>query len=58
LREKINSIPATTFKGLCVKARAAELSIKWGGDDSVGCPGDFSELCKAICRDILSMAAA
>lgn len=58
LREQINAIPATTMRGLSAKARAAELALKWDGDGFTGAPGDFSELCKSICRDILSMTGA
>jgi hypothetical protein len=57
LRAKINRIPATTIKGLSVKARSAELAIKW--DDDVCCKGDgsFRELCRSIIRDIGSIGA-
>jgi hypothetical protein len=58
LREKINRIPATTIKGLRVKARAAEFAIN--SDPDTECAGDgcFIDLCRSINRDIFSMDAA
>jgi hypothetical protein len=58
LREQINRISATTIKGLRVKARAAEVSLK--GDEDCECAGagSFVALARSINQDIFSMGAA
>jgi hypothetical protein len=58
LRQRINRIPATTIKGLRVKASAAKFAFTSDSDvDCVGA-GSFVDLCRSINRDLLSMDAA
>jgi hypothetical protein len=58
LREKINRIPATTIKGLAVKARAAEFAINSDPDTEDAGDGSFIDLCRSINRDLFAMGAA
>jgi hypothetical protein len=56
LREKINTLQATTLSGLHAKALAAELAFK--RDTSAECEGagSFLDLCHSINRDIAAFA--
>ena len=57
MREKINSLQATTLSGLCAKAKAAEFAFKHDTSAECDCEGSFLELCHSINRDIAAIAA-
>ena len=61
LREDIQMRPATSWQGLRVKARAAEIALKFGdpnGELPLSAGGSFAALARSLCVDIETMAAA
>ena len=61
LREAIETRPATSWQGLRVKARAAEIALKFGdpnGELPLSAGGSFAALARSLCLDIATMAAA
>lgn len=57
VRAKIEAIPATGLAGLFVKARAAELALKYDSEFECNLPGSFVTLAQSLIGDLKAIEA-